>query len=235
MFRRRRLGVRSKEQYKVVVFDFDGTIADTFPVIVDIFHMLSRRKVPLNEAEEKLLRGVALRQVKGRAMLRHAREINVSYWRIPFLFIISRELLKGRMHQVKPMPGMHHAIKILHEKGFKLYIMSANSENNIRKFLKHEHLNSYFADVYGDVRVGSKAGRLQDMITADLAHPKDTICVGDEGRDIAAAKQAGLKNIAVCWGYNSEKQLKDEHPTHVVKNVSQLLKTLGIKNGKKAD
>ncbi len=235
MFRRRRLGVRSKEQYKVVVFDFDGTIADTFPVIVDIFHVVSRRKVPLTDSEEKLLRRVALRQVKGRAMLRHAREIHVSYWRIPFLFVICREILKSRMQHVKPMPGMHHAIKTLHEKGFKLYIMSANSEKNIRKFLKHERLNSYFTGVYGDVRVGSKAHNLEDMIANDLAHPKDTICVGDEDRDIVAANKAGLKNIAVTWGYNSLKQLEESSPTYVVKNVSQLLKILGVRDGKKAD
>ncbi len=207
--------------------DFDGTIADTFPVIVDIFRGITRRKVSLDEDEQKLFRRVAFGQVKGREILRHASALRVNYWRIPFLFVLTREILKGRMERVQPMPGMHEAIKMLHKKGFTVLIMSANSERNIRKFLKHEHLNSYIDDVYGSVRVGRKAKRLRQLMQTDIVHPKDTCCVGDEGRDIAAANAAGLKSIAVTWGYNSEEQLMEQHPTHVVKTASQLLEKLG--------
>ncbi len=227
LLRRRRKPKERQDKYKIVVLDFDGTIADTFPVIIDIFHGITRRKVALDADEQNLFRRVAFGQVKGREILRHATALHIDYWRIPFLFVLTRELLKGRMDRVRPMPGMHEAIKILHEKGFTVLILSANSERNIRKFLKHEHLNSYVDGVYGSVRVGRKAKRLRQLMQADIVHPKDTCCVGDEGRDIAAANVAGLKSIAVTWGYNSEEQLVEQRPTHVVKTASQLLEILG--------
>jgi len=211
---------------KTVIFDFDGTIADTFPVVLDIFHRVSRRKTELTSAEAVLLRKVALRQVKGRAILRHAAELKVPLWHVPFLFLLCRLLLNGRMREVQPMPDMYSTIKTLHEDGYTIAIASSNSEKNIDVFLRKEHLRSYVSYIVGNIRSSRKGKALRRLKRQNRDVFKGAMMVGDEERDITAAKQAKLKSTAVTWGYNNAEQLAAGKPDFIVDSAEQLLNTI---------
>jgi phosphoglycolate phosphatase len=211
---------------KTIILDFDGTIADTFPVVLAIFHRVSRRKTELSSAEAVLLRKVALRQVKGRAILRHAAELRVPWWHVPVLFLVCRLLLDGRMREVQPMPGMYGVIKTLHENGYTIAIASSNSEKNIDVFLRKEHLRSYVSYIVGNIRSSRKGKALRRMKRLDRSVFKGAIMVGDEERDIAAAKEAKLKSIAVTWGYNNTEQLAAARPDFIVDSAEKLLGTI---------
>lgn len=216
----------SEQTVKTVIFDFDGTIADTFPIVLDIFHRVTRRKVHLSNAESLLFRQAALRQVKGRAILRHASELNVPWWHVPFIFLLCRVLLNGRMKDVQPMPGMYQAVKTLHEQGCTLAVVSSNSTANITTFLKKEHLYSYVSYIRGSVRSSRKGEALQQLQKRNPEVFKDAVLVGDEGRDIEAAKEAKLRSIGVTWGYNNVEQLVQEKPDHIVDTAAELLDIL---------
>lgn len=210
-----------------IIFDFDGTIADTFPVVLDIFHKVSRRKTPLTEAEAHIVRKVALRQIKGRtAILHHANQIHIAWWRIPFLFLACQFLLKTRMRDVQAYPGIHHVIKSLHKEGHTLLILSSNTTHNIEVFLKKEHLYSYFSTIYGGIRSGKKAQALTILQKRHIL-PSKSWLIGDEGRDITAANVAKLKSIAVTWGYNDPDQLKAEKPNKVISKPEQIVEIIG--------
>lgn len=211
---------------KAVIFDFDGTIADTFPVVLDIFHRVSRKKTALTSPEALLLRKVALRQVKGRAILRHAAELKVPWWHVPFIFLLCRLLLDGRMREVQPMPGMYHAVKTLHENGYAIAVASSNSEKNIDVFLRKEHLRSYVSNIAGNVRTSRKGKALRRLKRAEGGRFDSAVLVGDEERDIAAAKEAKLKSVAVTWGYNNTEQLAAGKPDFIVDSPAELLKAL---------
>ena len=211
---------------KTIIFDFDGTIADTFPVVLSIFHRVSRRKTELSSAEAVLLRKVALRQVKGRAILRHAAQLKVPWWHVPFLFLLCRLLLDGRIGEVQPMPGMRSALKTLHEQGYTIVIASSNSEKNIDAFLRKERLRSYVPSIVGNVRSSRKGRALRRLRRRNRQLFKGAAMVGDEARDIAAAKEARLKSVAVTWGYNNVEQLSHEKPDYIVDTAEELVKVI---------
>jgi phosphoglycolate phosphatase len=52
------------------------------------------------------------------------------------------------------------------------------------------------------------------------------IYIGDETRDIIAAQKAGIRSVAVTWGYNSHKALKAHHPDHLIHSPQALLQLL---------
>lgn len=211
----------------VVIFDFDGTIADTFPVVLDIFHKVEHRTVPLNTDEEAIMRSAALMQVKLRVIIRAASKLNISFWRLPFIFIITRFLLKRRMAEVQPFDGMPEVLKMLADKDIRLFIVSTNTKSNIKKFLKTQKLHKYFTTVYGSVRPHEKADVIRKICEQQGVSPKRVFLVGDENRDVMAGRSAGVKTIAVTWGYNSVAQLLEEDPTRLCNSPTELRKFLG--------
>jgi phosphoglycolate phosphatase len=209
-----------------IVFDFDGTIADTFTVVLDIFHRLERRTKPLTEEEQVLMRGAALMQVRLRSVIRAASRLDVPFWRLPFLFAVAQFLLRRRMHEVQPYPGMPELIKQLAAEGHTLFIVSSNSSHNIKKFLKAQNLQKYFTTVYGDVRPQKKAKMLKHIVGKKKRRAKKAWLVGDEDRDIRAGKSAGMTTVAVSWGYNSIFQLQEAKPKRIVTTADALSKIL---------
>ncbi len=207
---------------KVVIFDFDGTIADTFPIILDIFHKVERRTVPLSQEEEILMRGAALMQVRLRAVIKAASKLNISFWRLPFVFAISQFLLKKRMNEVQPFVGMPELLRSLSSEKVELFIVSTNSAGNIKRFLRAQDLSDSFVKVYGNVRPRNKAKVIRHIVRWRKAPEGQAWYVGDENRDVMAGHAAQVPAVAVTWGYNDLKQLNNAEPTHVITNTAQL-------------
>ena len=207
---------------RVIIFDFDGTIADTVPVIIDIFHKVERRKTRLTKDEELLVRAAALLQVKMKTIIRDAIRIGIPLWRLPFIFAISQAILSRRMHEVKAFPGMKQLIAELHAEGNMLFIVSANTPSNIKKFLKNEGLSPYFTKVYGSVRSSRKAKIIARIAKKHNAHSGNVFYIGDESRDIHAAQAAGVGSIGVRWGYNDEAQLRASEPQAIATKASDI-------------
>jgi phosphoglycolate phosphatase len=194
-----------------VVFDFDGTIADTFGVVTEIFYGLTHRKQAIAEHEQNRLRGMSLPQV--------ARELRVPVWKVPFLVMRGRRQMAKRINEVPLFESMPAVLSELHSKGYPLYIVSSNSGHNVRLFLAQHGITNVFTRVYGDARLFGK-DRLLRHIQA-LGHER-LIYVGDETRDIEAAKRAGAKSIAVAWGYNNAAILKRHNPDKLVFEPSEI-------------
>lgn len=207
---------------KVVIFDFDGTLADTFPVVLDIFHKVERRTVPLNKEEEMLMRGAALMQVRLRVVIKAAARLDIPFWRLPFVFAISQLLLKKRMKEVQAFPGIVELLKKLAEDGDELFIVSSNSAGNIKRFLRSQDLYGYIVKVYGNVRPRNKAKMIRHIVRWRHGEPGKIWYIGDEDRDIAAGHAADVPTIAVTWGYNDQEQLQLSQPTHTITNAAEL-------------
>lgn len=178
-----------------VIFDFDGTIADSFAMVIGIFHELTHRDKPLPADEIERLRGMSLAQA--------AKELRIQPWKIPFMVIRGRRIMHARMEEVQPHPGMIAAIRELHAAGHNLYIMSSNSVQNIQLFLEKHNLSTEFIKLYGSVGLLGKARVLKRVLHQNHLDPAQTYYVGDEVRDIEGAKRAGVKIISVAWGYNN--------------------------------
>jgi phosphoglycolate phosphatase len=131
-----------------------------------------------------------------------------------------------RLAEIKPFPGVENVLATLQKDGYSIYIMSSNSESNIEKFLVTNNMRDYFTKIYGSIGLLGKARALRHIIAQNKFETDDVIYIGDEPRDIIAAKQVGVPCVAVAWGYNSPELLVDHSPMVIVKNAKQLLSVL---------
>jgi len=203
---------------KTVIFDFDGTLADTFVTSVRIFERLTKRLQPFSDDEILRLRGLT--------MLHLVRELRIRPWRVPWLLMRGRQLMRKEMESVIVFEGIEDVLKQLQAANVPVFIMSSNSPGNIRKLLRRVGLDHYFTHIYGNVGIFGKAKMLRRIIARNKLVPADTFYVGDEGRDVEAAKRVGLKSVAVTWGYNSAELLAAHHPHAEAGTRQELLDAL---------
>ena len=200
-----------------IIFDFDGTIADSLPVVMKLFYKWSKRE-PFTKDEIETLRNMGLKDV--------LKAVGVPMWRAPSLLSQARRDFTKHVGEIEIFYGMSDIIAELHSRGHKLYLMSSNSPHNIRKFLKLHKIDSYFSGIHGNTGLFSKAGAMRTIAKKYNFDKKNSYAIGDETRDIEAAKKSGLISIAVNWGYNGTDILNKHKPDHLVSKPAELLKLI---------
>lgn len=196
---------------KVIIFDFDGTIADSFVVMLQIIHQLLGRTLAKEDVSR--LRGMRSREV--------LRTLRIAPWRAPFLSARVRRLMSTRMHEIVLIPGIDEALRAL-AGTHRLYILSANSPENARAFLERNHIADAFSGVYGNVQPWAKGRALRKIARDQKLSARDTWYVGDGYLDIKAAHHAGMKAMAVAWGYSNIHVLESCKPEALVFSSDEL-------------
>jgi phosphoglycolate phosphatase-like HAD superfamily hydrolase len=200
-----------------VVFDFDGTIADTFGVGLDIFYNLTGRgQIPKGELD----------RLRGMSFIMAVRALKIPFWKAPLLLSKGRKELARRMNEIEPFYGVDGAIRELKKDGYELHIISLNSAPNIHKFLREHNLDECFSSVHGKARLWGKTRTVRRLMRAHKLTPKDIVYVGDETRDVEAARRADVRAIAVTWGYNNLHILEQSKPEAMVFDASELPTTV---------
>lgn len=202
---------------KYVIFDFDGTLADSLSVAIAIARELEP-SVNLDDAEIAELRNMPARQIVKRS--------GIPYWRIAKLLIKGKRILARRLDEVKIFPGIPEVLRSLNEQGYEIAVVSSNTEVTIRKVLEREGIDQYVTRVYGNVGLFNKARAFKIALRDQNLTPDQAIYVGDEVRDIEAARRGHIPIISVTWGFNGEKILASYKPTYLVDTPKQLLETI---------
>lgn len=202
---------------KTLVFDFDGTLADSFELVIDIAYELTG--VPRQNEEQ-------VAKLRKLPLLKAARELHIPAHKAPRMLIKGRQLMHERIHEVHPFPGVPEVLRALHEANYHMLVISSNSEQNVRTFLRVNNLESYFDGVYGGASIISKAGTLKKVLKRNRLEPGNCYYIGDEVRDIVAATKVGMEPIAVAWGYQAPEALAEYHPFALANDPPHLLAIL---------
>jgi HAD superfamily hydrolase (TIGR01549 family) len=200
---------------KTIIFDFDGTLADTLPVVIRIFNrmMVENGRAPIGSEDLELWRQKGVRKFLA--------DINLSIWRAPkYLRDIQKEMT-GDMGKIPAFPGMEQLLQNLHQRGYQLGLVSTNIEKNIEVFFQSHHFPQFDLNYYGSAILG-KARVLKGLLKKYDVQVGQALYVGDETRDIEAARAIGLPIIAVTWGYNNEAALKSLLPQHLASTSEEL-------------
>jgi phosphoglycolate phosphatase len=203
----------------IVIFDFDGTLADSEEAMITEYNRLAPRFRVRPLARETLPQ---LRTLGPHAALK-AQE--VALWKLPFLVHAMRSALRSHVAGLEPFPGIAPALRELSAAGARLAILSTNSNHNINRFLARHDLG-LFAHVAGGSSMFGKARALQRLIKKQRLDPRQTWYVGDEVRDIAAASAAGVRSAAVAWGYAASSALVARGPDLLLERPEQLRELL---------
>ncbi|EKD96460.1 MAG: hypothetical protein ACD_24C00035G0003 [uncultured bacterium] len=202
-----------------VIFDFDGTIVDSFNEVIRLVNSLSEKY------GFKKISQIQIAKMRNQGIEEAIKTLGVNIFKLPFLLLEVRSLYKDSIKNLKPFKGIGELLKKLKEKGLFLEIVTTNSEENTTEFLEKNDMN-VFNFIKGDVSFfGKDTILIGEMKVHDL-RPEETIYIGDEIRDVEAAKSAGVKVISVTWGYNSKKILESYSPDFIAQKPQQLLKFL---------
>ncbi|MCC7522899.1 HAD-IA family hydrolase [Candidatus Uhrbacteria bacterium] len=200
---------------KVLLFDFDGTIADTVFEVLQIYNRIAKDEGlrPISPAEFEKMRQMNASEVPA--------FLHVSILKLPFIVKRVRNELKKQIAYARPIQGVPEAIRSLKKKGNELYIISTNSVPNINTFLTKNTIHD-FDGVFSVSDIFGKHRKILRLIKTHEWDPADVVYIGDEARDIDAAKHAKIASAAVTWGFNSEALLMAHHPDRLVRAPSEL-------------
>lgn len=202
---------------KVVIFDFDGTIADTVDALVSIANRLAKEFGYVQITPEEL---ALLRNLTSREIINYS---GISVFKIPFLVKKIKGELKSKIPELKPIPGMKEALINLKNAGHCLGIITSNSKDNVTEFLRINELDNLFEFIYSGITIFGKTTIINNLLKQKQLKPEEVIYVGDETRDIEASKKANIKVVAVSWGFNSPEVLAKQNPNYLIHHPSELL------------
>ncbi|QSJ14876.1 HAD-IA family hydrolase [Nostoc sp. UHCC 0702] len=205
---------------KVIIFDFDGTLADTVDALVGIANRLAVEFDYVQITQEEL---ALLRNFTSREIIKYS---GISLLKIPFLLKKVKSELKNKIHEFKPIPGIREALIELQNQGYRLGIITSNSQDNVTAFLKMNELDNLFDFIYSGVTIFGKTTIINNVLRQKQLKPQSVIYVGDETRDIEASKKANIKVIAVTWGFNSPEVLAKQNPDFLIDQPSELLEVM---------
>lgn len=211
---------RSREftvRHQLIVWDFDGTLADSLATSVAIFNRIAPDLGfrPIAAADVAAARAMPTRQF--------LRRQGIRFWRLPRVVRRFRAEAAGEADQLKVFAGLPDVLAGLRDRGARLGVLSSNSEENIRRCLAANGVEQHFAFVVGYPKLFGKAKALRRILKAEKLDPAAVLYVGDEVRDVEAARKAGVAVAAATWGFHAEPTLRAANPDHVVTDPRQLL------------
>lgn len=201
---------------KVFIFDFDGTLADSRTTLVEIANELADEfgYDQVTENEISRLSNLSSRDV--------FLQSPIPAYKIPFLLRRVKKELNLHIANLKPFIGIKEALTNLKKQGFNLGIVTSNMEDNVLDFLRNNELESYFDFVYSANTLFGKNKVINKLIKKHKLVIDQIVYVGDETRDIEAAKKSKIKVIAVAWGFNSADILAQHQPDFLIDKPQQL-------------
>lgn len=216
---------------KTIIYDLDGTLADSFPVIASSYrHTLATldRSNPSDE-EIRLAIGPGLHKALEVLLQTEDRELidrGVKIYRQYHDTIAYKE--------TKLYPNVREMLAQVATLGSPQFIATMKAHGIVEPIVKHLELGDYFKEAIGSDPGGATKTKSQ-MINYLLAkynlNSKDTILVGDTSHDARAAKESGVIFFAVSYGYGSLAELDSvgyDRIFHTVTELREVLEGSGI-------
>jgi len=204
---------------KNIIFDFDGTLADTIPVMLTMIEELAT-----DAGYSRKITAEDLEWVQNHELKEIPKKFGIPWVKIPYLLIKGRDLLNKQMFSIPPCKGILELLQELKNKKFTLAVLSSNRRDSIQEFIIKHNLEPYFDFVHSELNIFGKDKALLSLLKQHKMSIEESIYVGDETRDIEACKKINLDCISVTWGFNSEESLKKFGAKYVVNNPGQFMK-----------
>jgi HAD superfamily hydrolase (TIGR01549 family) len=198
-----------------IIFDFDGTIADTLGVTVKLFNQVADDfglpKITPKKLEE-------LKDLSARELL---SEFSISPIKLARLTMRIQKDLKSHLQDIEVVEGVVEIIQELSQQGNQVGILTSNTRENVELFL-NKHNIQVIDFIHSEKNLFGKDKALKKVIGENHLDKNSVIYVGDEARDIEACQKVGIKVAAVTWGFNSEKKLRTMRPDYLVKSPEEI-------------
>ena len=189
----------------MAIFDFDGTLADSWPFFLSVFNDIADqhgfRRVDAEQAER-------LRHFGPRDIMRH---VGMPAWKLPFASRSFVERMRAATGSIALFEGIGQTLRELDHAGLRLAVVSSNAEENVRQVLGPE-LAALMCQYECGMSIFGKTARIRKVLRQATVPPYQAVYVGDQTTDADAARRAGVAFGAVSWGYAPIETLRQVTP-----------------------
>lgn len=202
-------------KYKVAIFDFDGTLADSFPFMLSILDRLTDQyhidRVNPDDISN-------LRKLHTRELL---QKFQIPMWKLPLMGRNVHSLMKKNINQITLFEGIEAVLQDLADLGIILVLVSSNSYEIIMQVLGGETASLFSHYECGSSLFGKK-GRFKKVLKKFKVDPSEVISIGDEIRDMEASRKMNIPFGAVAWGYTDPETFVTYKPNHIFHSVNEI-------------
>jgi phosphoglycolate phosphatase len=206
-------------RYDLAIFDFDGTLADSGAWFRSTINHVAQRYGfrQITDAE--------LDELRGQRSIDIIRYLGVPAWKMPMIARYARQLAARDAHLIGLFEGVDSLLAWLNERNVAIAIVTSNSEANVRRILGGA--NARRIDDYAcGASLFGKTSKFNAVIKRQGARTDRAIAIGDEARDIEAARKAGLAVGAVSWGYATIDLLRACEPDHLFSSMEDIRRAI---------
>lgn len=217
-------GMNVRLKHPLVIFDFDGTLADSLSCLAGILNRLARQHHfrEIREDEREQLRTLDTLQL--------IRALGIPMWKLPAILLQVRSLMAAEIRTVSLFSGVDPMLRQLVERGARLALVSSNSWANIKVVLGRE-LELLFTDIECEATLFGKRSKLRRVLRKAKQTADQTIYIGDELRDLQAAQAEKIAFGAVTWGHTPESQFQVHKPEMIFRSPQNMAAELSVKPG----
>jgi phosphoglycolate phosphatase len=205
-------------RYRLAIFDFDGTLADSFPWVLGMMNEVADRfkfrRIEDHEVD-------SLRLCDAREIM---RRLGIRRWKLPMIAHYVRSRMAADVHHIHLFPGADDMLNELSRAGVRLVVVSANGEETIRKVLgPHAALIEAYA---GGVSLFGKRSKLMRMSRLTGVPASEALVIGDEIRDLDASRAARMAFGAVSWGSTRLPAFEARAPEHMFTEMADITRVI---------
>ncbi|HQR33603.1 MAG TPA: HAD hydrolase-like protein [Blastocatellia bacterium] len=202
-------------KYRLAIFDFDGTLADSFPFFIRVFNQL---------AEQHGFKGIdpelapTFRHYTPRQMMEF---VGMPAWKLPFVARSFISLMKQNAASISLFDQIDDTLAYLANSGVILAIVSSNSYDNISQILGAANTKLIRHFECG-MSIFGKTARIQKVLKKTGIPAHEAICIGDQVTDLEASRKLNIAFGAVAWGYGTIESLREHSPEEEFESVSAI-------------
>ena len=199
-------------RYPLVIFDLDGTLVDSYPWFLTIVNDVARRyrSRPIEAGDIESLRRAGSREI--------LKRLDVPLWKLP---AIASHMHGLKREQALPLfPGVDAMLRALKHAGMTLALVTSDNEENARRQLGTSA--THFSHFACGASLFGKPSKFKSVVRHAGVAPTRTIAIGDEVRDIEAARAAGIACAAVAWGYAAFDALAAHAPDMMFQQMADI-------------
>lgn len=197
----------------IIMFDFDGTIANTLKLADQVYLELSNRYNLKRFTKDEI------HELKHLSFQERLKMHHINIFKLPRMMRRTRKIVSKIILTTDPFIGMKELIQALKDEGYIVTIVSSNSKKNIMSFLNH-HDFPHFDAILGNASIFGKDRLIQKLMKR---YPKGKpLYVGDELRDIISTQEVHCPMVAVTWGYDDKETLIKDEPDYIADSITEL-------------
>lgn len=204
---------------KTIIFDFDGTLADSKVVFRNAWNEFA------SAFHYKTVELADIQATNHMTLQERAKHFHFPMHKLPIILPKIYRYFYEHIEDIKLFDDMKAVIEELARQGYTIYVLSSNKKENIERVLSLHDVTAV-QEVLSSSKLFGKDHVLKKLMKAQRLAPEDILYIGDELRDLEACCKVNIDFAWVSWGLDGEAMIDARAPKHKFHTPLQILETL---------